>query len=693
MNFDYSSIRTWLINKFYVITGSTAKLFRVSEYAGLLSITAYMHELYVVYVERLFKELSWANAEKRSSLMRQAFPRYQYKPYRKKGAKDFITISADPTFITTSPVTYSGGNVSLPKWTVITDLNSTVSYYLTEDGQYLSGTVAVTKSINASQVATNLGSGLVGIPCTSHGFASGTLISITGTSNYDGYWIVDPSTTTHVIAIVSIYYSETFTSNAKVASGLVDIAICEGTPKTYFYTANGTANESFRILGSDIDNDEIEVLIVDANRNTLNTVTIIDTLYFENDIITYKCEVNDSPNFDYIEIVFGDGIKSRKLNTGEYVLVKFATTKGASNSIDTTNVLTKFSVPVRDINNVLANIYCTNRSTISGGTDYEDIESIRQNAPRDYNINDNATTSDRWETILDAHNLVLKSKVWSDYDVGVYNTNNNIVHIAAISNVGSILTNEQQTTVGAYLKQKKSVTEIIQFEGLQIIHSRFFITGGVANVSIATIESEISAILLAKYSILYNNFNENIYSLQSASLINSTVVPNLLYYTFEIKHVEKSEVYPTLTAAIVARKIIVSNNTVDGETDAEKQVFLTPFSPEVWFKRKVAGVVQAEVRAAYINPSNSAQFLGDNGYTVAGSGIPDYTTNILDVTITNPPAGVLNPNDAQVDGYWIRLVYKTQNGNGIFTNDIRLPKKYQITDCVADDLKFTLHVE
>ena len=690
MNFTFDSIREWLIAKFYDITGSTRKLFRVGEYAQLLSLVSYMHELYTIYVETIFRELDWGSAQKRSSLARQAFPAYNYIPHRKKGATDFISISIDPTFVSATPITYTEGNASIPRWTSISDTDGTVNFYTTESGQYLNGTVAVTKNIDASSTPLNLGSGLVGIPATAHGFSAGEDIVIQGTANYDGAWNVNSATTTDTLVIETIYNLETFVG-ATITSGLVDIPIKEGTPKTYFYTAIGDASETFKILDDSIENDEIEVLIVDADKNTLSTVEIVETLYFENDTSVYKCEVWNSPDFDYIELRFGDGVKSKKLSSGEYVLVKFARTNGSLGNLDSTNTLTKFVDPVLDLNGNAVTLYATNRNTISGGLDWEDIESIRFNAPRTYNIAENASNSNAWETILNLNALILKSKVWSDYDVGDVSSNNNIVHIAAISTIGTVLTNDQQTIVGDYLKQVKAVTEIIRFEPLELIHSRFYIDGGIQNVSIASVESDISDILLEEFSVVTREFNENIYSLNAAALIRQEIIPNMVYYTFEIKHCEKSEVFSDLTEAIVAREIIVSNPSAV-EPDAEHQVYLQEFSVEVWLKLKVAGVIQDEVRAAYTDPGDSSAFLGDNGYTISGSGI-FYTTNIVDVTITNPPAGVLNPNDSQDDGYWVRLVYKTENGNGEFLNDIRLPQNYQITNCVEDDIIFNLHIE
>jgi hypothetical protein len=65
-------------------------------------------------------------------------------------------------------------------------------------------------ALNAA-AATNEGAGKVGLPCTTHGYAAGAAIVVSGTVNYNGRWLVDSATTTNKIVILALYRSETFT--------------------------------------------------------------------------------------------------------------------------------------------------------------------------------------------------------------------------------------------------------------------------------------------------------------------------------------------------------------------------------------------------------------------------------------------------------------------------------------------------
>lgn len=70
--------------------------------------------------------------------------------------------------------------------------------------------------------AVNVGGGVVGIPCTGHGFATGDHIVLTGTTNYDGDYTVLASSTADQINITATYSAETFAATDYVQSAFYD---------------------------------------------------------------------------------------------------------------------------------------------------------------------------------------------------------------------------------------------------------------------------------------------------------------------------------------------------------------------------------------------------------------------------------------------------------------------------------------
>lgn len=67
--------------------------------------------------------------------------------------------------------------------------------------------------------ASDLGDGKVGIPSTAHGLVAGDIISIEGTTNYDGTYTVQTGTTADVVAILATYVAETFDGGESLEKG------------------------------------------------------------------------------------------------------------------------------------------------------------------------------------------------------------------------------------------------------------------------------------------------------------------------------------------------------------------------------------------------------------------------------------------------------------------------------------------
>jgi hypothetical protein len=68
----------------------------------------------------------------------------------------------------------------------------------------------VTKDLSGP--AVNVGGGVVGIPCTAHSFTAGWTVEVAGTTNYDGSYLVQDTSTVNQIHILATYMAETFGS-------------------------------------------------------------------------------------------------------------------------------------------------------------------------------------------------------------------------------------------------------------------------------------------------------------------------------------------------------------------------------------------------------------------------------------------------------------------------------------------------
>lgn len=68
---------------------------------------------------------------------------------------------------------------------------------------------------------TEVAAGIVGIPCADHGFIQDAVISVVGSTAYDGAYRVAEGTTKDVIAIAAPYVAETLTADVKIYRGRV----------------------------------------------------------------------------------------------------------------------------------------------------------------------------------------------------------------------------------------------------------------------------------------------------------------------------------------------------------------------------------------------------------------------------------------------------------------------------------------
>lgn len=112
------------------------------------------------------------------------------------------------------------------------------------------------KSCTAAAV-TDKGAGFVGIPCVGHGFVQDAVISIVGSTKYNGTYRVEAGTTADEIVISALYQAEALTAAAKVLRGRVAIlkgaAVNAGSGKSSLPTkaAHGMSpGESITITGT-----------------------------------------------------------------------------------------------------------------------------------------------------------------------------------------------------------------------------------------------------------------------------------------------------------------------------------------------------------------------------------------------------------------------------------------------------------
>ena len=183
-----------------------------------------------------------------------------------------------------------------------------------------------------------------------------------------------------------------------------NIEIKEGTPLTFKYTV--TQGQRYIVPNKDVD---LSTLKVSVQASSMSSKYVIfkrsDTIInLDQDSAVYF--VNEIDN-ELFEISFGDGVLGKAIEAGNIVHLEYlVTNKGAANNARSFQY---------QGSNLIANstVSVVTMKSSTGGSEIEDIESIRYNAPRAYSTqNRGVTTEDYKSIILNNYPNVSSINVW-----------------------------------------------------------------------------------------------------------------------------------------------------------------------------------------------------------------------------------------------------------------------------------------
>jgi len=486
----------------------------------------------------------------------------------------------------------------------------------------------------------------------------------------------------------NVYCTED-TTYIRNAVGNKTIPVKEGIPRSFLYAAQGIADEIIYLYPTDvvygIDNDDIDVYIADSIGTILYEVTKVDNLYFIDDLDNYYCTIKNVPDFSKVEITFGDGVSSPKIVAGQYVLIKYADTLGDQGNIQSTNIVTAiesslYNIYGTDVTNLL---YVTNTESISDGSDFEDIESVRNNAPALFQSGQRCGSLLDWISILKNIPYIYNCDIWTINDIGGSSLASelNTVYLVAISSTGDDLTLAQQTDAELnYLREAKSPTETITWQALEKVYAFFDINAKINNLTTDVVSTQIKDAIVAEYATLNTNFMTNIYESAYNSVINS--VEDIVYHNTSLYNMEKN-----VSKEAINETIIPSYTNIE-TTELTEQVWLVEDSLKIWYKQKIEDEWSTVKQIAASSGTIIYSYM-PSSFTITGGTI-NYATNQYTYTISGSGLvpDIPNPGSADPDGYLLYLSYQTKDGNNNMQNCIRLSKKYQITD-VDEDFIFT----
>ena len=188
------------------------------------------------------------------------------------------------------------------------------------------------------------------------------------------------------------------------------VTLTQGVPLTFRYTAN-TANteQKFLLPNANTDTDTLTVTVqesaADTNTSVYTKATDITTVNSTSNV--YFLSESSEGQF---KVEFGDGVLGRKPVTGNIILLSALVTEGAevngANTFSASGTVGGFST---------SSVAVTNAA--SGGSDKESLESIKFNAPKTFETQNRAVTTDDYKKIVEGNVSGLDSvSVWGGQD-------------------------------------------------------------------------------------------------------------------------------------------------------------------------------------------------------------------------------------------------------------------------------------
>lgn len=195
-------------------------------------------------------------------------------------------------------------------------------------------------------------------------------------------------------------------TKGKTSVTFKDVELYEGTEYVISYTVDSSnEHQRFFVPNNFVDAETIRVFVLSdptntAEREYTKKSTIVNVK--NSDEVFFVEEVQDQK----YEIIFGDDVIGRKLRDGEVVRIQYIVTSGSKgNNIKQSNFKlsgtfkgltssTEYAIPYANI------AYTIQNEKSDGGSEYEDIKSIKFRAPRYYASQERTVTVSDYESVI-----------------------------------------------------------------------------------------------------------------------------------------------------------------------------------------------------------------------------------------------------------------------------------------------------
>ena len=186
-------------------------------------------------------------------------------------------------------------------------------------------------------------------------------------------------------------------------STYVDIPIVQGNLKSLEFTGAEINNSSYTVMNNSIEDTLYELVLNNVVMTEVNSFgeTQISLNGSEPETSQvggpYEFRIRNIQGFEGIELQFSSGAEYTEAYQFTF---RYLITEGVGGDVSSLNSITTPIDSFVDARGVDVQLYCTNVSLVSGGSDYETIDEMRENAPLAFNRTDRYITKNDYTAAL-----------------------------------------------------------------------------------------------------------------------------------------------------------------------------------------------------------------------------------------------------------------------------------------------------
>ena len=246
------------------------------------------------------------------------------------------------------------------------------------------------------------------LPTSSKGADAIINLNFQGANNSVASFII-PKGSTFTTTIDDLTYTFNTVAATKVVNSSntfsTNVSIREGNALTHRFTVDASGTQRFILPNKNVDTSSISVSVQESASDTTTTefvrLTNIKQVYTTSPVYSLQ-EASD----EKYELVFGDGILGKQVKNGNIIIVEYLVNSGpATNGADT------FSVDTLNVGMSYTSATVTLVSKATGGHKAETIESIKYNAPRNYQTQNRCIINSDYTRIILNENTDLQSVI------------------------------------------------------------------------------------------------------------------------------------------------------------------------------------------------------------------------------------------------------------------------------------------